>query len=352
MPPAIMRNETDSIPVHVIAGPLGVGKTTAILEYVRRQAGWQKIAVLVNDFGPVGLDGAILKAGAPSGDGLQVVNVPGGCVCCVGADGLITGMRRILKLSEVLNNQHTPHPLAPGSTGGSGGSEVPGVPEIPGAGVDRILIEPSGIAMPAQVVDQLRELSHEHALDLRPTIVLLDAREFASGFAPEMPYYQRLIEAADVLIANRCDQASDQTVIQFRQFADTLDPPKLRVLTTHHGLIPDDIFDLPSVHADTKPDATHNRHPHDHHAHGTTWPPESVFQHEPLEQAVRNALGRIDRFKGVFHTTSGWRQIEIARGGLITRETQHRRDSRAEWIARGAFDHASFTQSIDSCRVK
>lgn len=315
-----MRQETTPIPVHVIAGPLGVGKTTAILEYVRRQAGWQKIAVLVNDFGPVGLDGAILEAGAavPSGDGLRIVNVPGGCVCCVGADGLMTGMRRLLKLP----------------------------------GIDRIIIEPSGIAMPAQIIDQLRALSSDHALDIRPIIVLLDAREFASGFAPDMPYYQRLIEAADVLIANRCDQAFDETIALFQRFAESLDPSKLRVLTTHHGLIPDDVFDLAPLPVGEWQGEGDEDHSHDdHQANGKTWPPELIFRYGLLEATIRDQLGKIDRFKGIFHTNSGWSQIEIARDELVINETQHRRDSRAEWITSGAFDHASFTQGIDSCRV-
>jgi len=78
------------LPVHLVAGPLGVGKTTAILSYVERHAGREHVAVLVNDFGPVGMDGAIMRGaiGRVVGDQMKVLTIPGGCLCCASADAL------------------------------------------------------------------------------------------------------------------------------------------------------------------------------------------------------------------------------------------------------------------------
>ena len=71
------------IPTNIITGFLGTGKTTSILHLLRHNTGGEKWAVLVNEFGEVGIDGALLTPGA-----FAVKEVPGGCMCC--AAGLPT----------------------------------------------------------------------------------------------------------------------------------------------------------------------------------------------------------------------------------------------------------------------
>ena len=66
-------------PCYVIAGPLGVGKTSAILNCLKQQPQGTRVGVLVNDFGPIGLDQVRLGAEAPT---TKVVNLHGGCICC------------------------------------------------------------------------------------------------------------------------------------------------------------------------------------------------------------------------------------------------------------------------------
>ncbi|MEN9464185.1 MAG: hypothetical protein RL217_366, partial [Pseudomonadota bacterium] len=64
--------------VHIITGFLGTGKTTAILHLLKNKNPNEKWAVLVNEFGEIGIDGTILKQA-----GVAVREVPGGCLCCV-----------------------------------------------------------------------------------------------------------------------------------------------------------------------------------------------------------------------------------------------------------------------------
>jgi len=285
---------SDRIPVHIVAGPLGVGKTTAILRYVQRQAGREHVAVLVNDYGPVGMDGSIL-GGSPGGAGMELLSIPGGCLCCASADALAAGIPKLASLP----------------------------------GVTRIIIEPSGLAMPAQVVDLLRRLAAGHALDVRPTIVLIDAAEFRAELAEHMPYYRRLVESADVLVANRADKADAKAVARFEAWAAGLFPPKLRVVVTEHGELPDEVFTLQSA-ATPASGATTHEHTHPLQAHGQVWPADAVFDADGVEQAIRAAQPA--RFKGIFHTTRGWLLLQWARGELAVTPTEHRRDSRAEWI--------------------
>lgn len=71
-----------SIPCQIIAGPLGIGKTTTLLAYLKRQQGRERIAILVNDFGTLGIDGTLLNANPGSPESPRIVSVPGGCLCC------------------------------------------------------------------------------------------------------------------------------------------------------------------------------------------------------------------------------------------------------------------------------
>ncbi len=301
-----MTDQT-TIPCHIVAGPLGVGKTSAILNYLCRHAANQRVGVLVNDFGPIGLDSTTLQAEAPT---TKVINVPGGCICCTMLSELPDCIRRIT-CEQTL---------------------------------DRLIIEPSGMASPAQVVDTLRQTQSQLAITLQPTIVILSATDFDAETFERMFYYHVFCEAADVLVFNRCDQASDVKINAARQWADKLDPPKLRVLTTSHGELPSDVFDLT---ADSLRTHTPTGHEHDHHHHhhdptihpgGFVLEAERSFDEERLlvnlmricHQGVDN--NQVLRLKGVFHTTAGWQSIEIANREVSLRPSAHRRDNRMEWL--------------------
>jgi G3E family GTPase len=293
-------------PCHVIAGPLGVGKTTAVIDYVRRHAGLQRVAVLVNDFGQMGLDGAIVGGAVGTGldSGCEIVTIPGGCICCVAAEGLINGIMKLAQLEDI----------------------------------DRILIEPSGLAMPHQIIDLLRQLQDDGRLEVRPVITMLDASKFHAGWTSEMPYFRNMVDAADILIANRSDLADAGTIEKFRQWADGLYPPKLRFIVTQFGQIPDDVFELAG-----QPMAAPLPHDH-HHEHdvnpdqtgGKCWDASVVFDNESLLGEIKTLTdnGNILRLKSIFNTNKGWQVIEYARGELTNGPTGYRRDSRIDWITK------------------
>ena len=295
------------LPCHVIAGPLGVGKTTAILDYLRRHAGEQQVGVLVNDFGPVGLDGAIME-GDTDDAGLAVTTVPGGCVCCAAAEGLVTSLQRLLTME-----------------------------------LDRLIIEPSGMADPAQVLHLLRQVAAESRLVLRPAIALLDPQDFHAESGQPSPYFRLMANAADILVLNRTDTADPGTAEAFQAWAATLDPAPLRVATTEHGRLADEWFELTA-----EPARAPTHHDHDDAAHdpadrtgGLIWPAATVFNHGDLVQAL-TAIAEdgidgvaIPRLKGIFHTDKGWFVMQIGDGQLSLRVTPARRDSRVDWVSDG-----------------
>ncbi|MEM9296479.1 MAG: GTP-binding protein [Planctomycetota bacterium] len=334
------------IPCNLVAGPLGVGKTTAILNYLRRHASSQRVGVLVNDFGPVGLDSTTLAAEAP---GTKVLNVPGGCICCTMLAELPDRIGRL----------------------------------VSDEGVDRLIIEPSGMAAPSQVVDLLRANQRELGIDLRPAIVMLSAVDFDEETFARMPYYHVFSEAADVLVFNRSDQAGEAKTKRAVQWGAELDPPKLRVLSTSHGELPSEVFDLSCEgcghdhghqhghdhghphghdHGDGHEHSHDHDHEHHHHDHdhdpavrpgGFVLDAERQFDEQVLlVNLMRVCHAGVDgnevlRLKGVFHTHDDWWSIEIANREVTYRQSAYRRDSRMEWISRpGVIDQEQMLLEI------
>ncbi|MBB6431719.1 CobW family GTP-binding protein [Algisphaera agarilytica] len=324
-------------PCHIIAGPLGVGKTTAILDYLRQHAASQRVGVLVNDFGPVGLDSTTLQAEAP---GTKVLNVPGGCICCTMLSELPNCINRLLSEQDL----------------------------------DRLIIEPSGMASPAQVIDLLRGAQLQLKINLQPAVVMLNTVDFDEETFERMGYYQMFCEAADILVFNRCDQATEPKIERARQWAGKLDPPKLRVVTTSHGQLPAELFEDSggASHGDQSADHHHHHHEHEHgHHHGHDH--DHAHDHDPgvrpggfiLDSSRRfdqevlliNLMricyqgiegNEILRLKGVFQTNSGWQSIEIANQEVSFRPSAHRRDNRMEWLTKpGEVAQEQILEEID-----
>ncbi|MBI3090391.1 MAG: GTP-binding protein [Candidatus Tectomicrobia bacterium] len=328
-------------PITLITGALGAGKTTTILGLLARHPEFAT-AVLVNEFGQIGIDAATLKGGGRQLGELLVREVPGGCVCCVAAAELARGLATLLADPTL----------------------------------DRILVEPTGLAKTSQLVDLLRRRPFDTLADLQPIITLVDAGRFARSSWQAVPYFHDQVEAAEVLVVNHCDAVDEATTRRCLEIARALYPPKWRVIATSFGRLPDEGFaaeptaerrwggrlsaaqmeagDAPSAHAGespASPSRTAAPHPpqhgavlHDHEAFTSAswlWPPTARFSAARLDLlfarwgADRGSRRRIERAKGVFATEQGWLLMELAGGRPHQRPTHHRRDSRCTIILAG-----------------
>jgi G3E family GTPase len=191
-----VTDENRRIPVNLVTGFLGVGKTTALKGLMARCPSAERWAVLVNEFGEVGIDGALL-----AGRGFAVEEVAGGCLCCVMAPAFTTGLNRLIR------------------------RERP----------DRILIEPSGLGHPARVLGTLSGPIYAGVLEVRATVCLMDARHLASARHRGHPSFQDQIHLADVLLANKADLYAAHDITAFEDFAARLNPPKQRFALTEGG---------------------------------------------------------------------------------------------------------------------
>ena len=304
------------IPVHIITGFLGAGKTTAILDILKREGSGRRTAVLVNEWGEVSLDGPIVASEYP---GLEIREISGGCICCSAGAELDRVLAKILER----------------------------------IGPDRILVEPSGIAKTGDIIDLIRSRLADGTLEIRPIVCLVDAARFVKTRAMELPIYRDQVESAQVLVANRCDLADPETREAFHEAASLLFPPKMAVYTTSFGKLPPEVLEMPAVRpAATIPDPA--RDALDFKEAGWTWPPETVFCESRLSRLFRNAAAletHIERAKGVFHTDKGWFLMEVAGGEFHRRHTQYRAMSRCQFIAEAGqkADFGTLKQVVDAC---
>jgi cobalamin biosynthesis protein CobW len=140
------------IPVTVITGFLGAGKTTLIRHLMQNPQG-KRLAILVNEFGTMGVDGDILKSCADENCPVEnIVELANGCICCTVADDFIPTIEILMAM-----------------------------PQRP----DHILIETSGLALPKPLLKAFDWPAIRSRITVDGVIALADAEAVAAGrFAP------------------------------------------------------------------------------------------------------------------------------------------------------------------------
>ena len=179
-----------AIPTNLITGFLGVGKTTAVIDLLKRKVPGSRWAVLVNEYGDVSIDGALIEGSGP--EGVTVREVGGGCVCCASAPYLPVALHFLLLDAK---------------------------PE-------RLVIETTGLGHPARLLDTLRA-NYRDRLELRASLCLVDPADFAKPEMRENRVFLDQIQLADVVVMNKLDTATPELVADFQQWANGLFPPKL-----------------------------------------------------------------------------------------------------------------------------
>ncbi|SIO08791.1 GTPase, G3E family [Sulfurivirga caldicuralii] len=318
------------IPTWLISGGLGSGKTTTVQQLLRKKPAYEHWALLINDFGAVGLDAALL-----ANQGATVHAVEGGCACCSGAGALEAA------LQEAMN--HAP---------------------------DRLLIEPSGMSVADVLVDTL--LRHE-GIELHGVIYVLDA---AHADPQELIRWQSVLNQltlADLVLLNKTDLAPPGRCDALERVLDSLYPPKT-VLRTQNGTL--DLATLEALQPYRGPRFMPPAAPHQHGGAVTTttlqnwphggekriqqgisastgwlWPPETAFDWRGakrlLEKVGDPPYGDVQRLKAVLHIGEGrWMAFQWMHGQLTRELSSWRRDSRLEIIHGASFDTSAFEQAL------
>lgn len=194
------------VPVNIIAGGLGAGKTTAVNHLLGQRPKGERWAILVNEYGEVGVDAALLGQ-QDSGSGVEIRELAGGCICCTA--GFLFEMSLVTLL---------------------------------GRRPDRLIIEPTGLATLTGIIEVLELPGLRDAVDLRSVITLVDGTRVNAGDAT--PEEQDQIAAADILLVNHTDRAAPDEVAAFLAAANAAFPPRAHVGSISHARVPFRLLDL------------------------------------------------------------------------------------------------------------
>lgn len=214
------------IPVTVLSGYLGSGKTT-IMNHILNNRQGLKVAVIVNDMGEVNVDAALIdQAGGLSKTDEKLVAMSNGCICCTLREDLLVEVERLAKEGKF----------------------------------DYLLIESSGISEPIPVAQTFSYQDEKMGIDLTrfceldTMVTVVDANRFLKNFnsgdslidrkqgineADDREIADLLIdqvEFCDVLIINKCDLVDERTVTKLEHVMRTLQPDA-RIIRTVQGRV-------------------------------------------------------------------------------------------------------------------
>lgn len=317
-----------NIPTHLIAGPLGAGKTSLIRALLAQKPADERWAVLINEFGQTGLDAALLHR---DDSGVSFTEVAGGCLCCVNGVPFQTGLNRLLRKARP----------------------------------QRLLIEPSGLGHPLQLLQLLRLPPWDRVLTVQPPLLVLDASALAGG-AALTPEQQALAAQAGLLVLNKSEGLEGST----RAAVQAGLPARPSCWTTQGQLPPDQLpgFDcsatasaedllpslapspLTSVWLDPKRPVVLCHADRGGWSIGWRWHPSQVFDCQRIRETLAALPWR--RAKLVLQTEQGWLAANAVDGlPLVFKASEWRRDSRLELIFDEAQEEEALRHRIDQCRV-
>jgi G3E family GTPase len=188
-------------PTLIVGGYLGAGKTT-LVNHLLRNAGGRRIAVMVNDFGELTIDADLIEGAEGS-----VLALAGGCVCCSFGSDLLGALQDVL--------QRQPQP-------------------------DLILIETSGVALPAAVARSARLLP---GLSIDGIVLMLDAETVRQRSAD--PYVGDLVRQqlldADLLILNKTELCTPTALAELTAWLPSMTTAGTPVVPAHQARVPPEL---------------------------------------------------------------------------------------------------------------
>lgn len=246
----------DRIPTTIITGFLGAGKTTLIRHLLQNTRG-QRLALIVNEFGDVGVDGEILRGcGVESCSAENIIELANGCICCTVADDFIPAIETLLQRNE--------RP-------------------------DHIIIETSGLALPKPLVKAFDWPAIRANLTVDGVVAVVDGAAVVAGtFAdnPDLVIEQRAADSsldhdnpleevfedqllcADLIVLNKIDLLSSEEKTEVREHIASILPRGVKIVSTVEGRIDPEVLLGIEAAAEDDIDARKSHHDdeaeHDH----------------------------------------------------------------------------------------
>ena len=178
--------------VNLLFGFLGSGKTTLVRHILAERAQQQRLAVIVNEFGEVGIDGAIIE-----GREVDVVELTSGCLCCTLKGSLLNAIEELHEVS----------------------------------GIDHVVVEATGVAQPEDMLETLADPDFRSNVDIGPLVTVVNAPKFSRLLDGLGDFYGAQIANADVLLLNKIDLATPAELESVREQVQQLNPKAIVLFT-------------------------------------------------------------------------------------------------------------------------
>lgn len=198
----------NNIPTNIITGALGVGKTTLIHSLLKNKPENERWAILVNEFGEVGIDGSMLmglssKSSANDTQDIFIKEVPGGCMCCTSGLPMQIALNLLLAQSKP----------------------------------DRLLIEPTGLGHPKEVLQTLTQSHYKDLLNVQATLTLIDARKLSNSRWRSHPTFQEQMQIADTLVVTKSDLYEEDHTNELAEYMSELGVSTTPIVFSDKGQI-------------------------------------------------------------------------------------------------------------------
>jgi len=306
------------VPTNIVTGFLGVGKTSAILNLMKNKPNNERWAILVNEFGEIGIDGSLMGGQHSEERKVFIREVPGGCMCCS------AGLPMQIALNQLLTE----------------------------AKPDRLLIEPTGLGHPKEVLQVLSSEHYRKVLKLQKTITLVDARKLSESRYSEHETFVQQIAIADRVVGNKVDLYHEGDESLLLSYVGKYARPDTAVSFAQYGDIPFELFEGETVmyeqhehhhyHHQRKPLASELPLPESgvmkasnkgegFHSIGWRFAVDKVFERAKLVPMLLAI--QAERIKGVFITQDGVFGYNLTLDGLTEVELDDCSESRVEVIS-------------------
>mgnify|MGYP002570709258 CR=1 FL=1 len=311
--------------VDIISGFLGAGKTTFIKKLIEDVFPGERLVLIENEFGEIGIDGGFLKDA-----GVEITEMNSGCICCTLVGDFSKALQKVLV-------DYTP---------------------------DRVIIEPSGVGKLSDVVKAIEGVKDEADIEIDGRITVVDGKKAKMYMKNFGEFFKDQVEHASTIVVSRTQMMTDEkveecvhTLREENAEATIISTPwdELGKEAISHALTKgaeiESLFEDHEDHDHDHDHCDHDHHDHDHHDHDhdcccghdhdhhhhhhaddvfTSWGKETVHKYteEELDYLLKalsetTSYGTILRSKGIIQMTDGsWKQFDLVPEEYEVREGQ------------------------------
>ena len=298
--------------VDIISGFLGAGKTTFIKQLINQAFAGEKLVLIENEFGEIGIDGGFLKNA-----GIEITEMNSGCICCTLVGDFSKALKKVLE-------EYQP---------------------------DRVIIEPSGVGKLSDIMKAIEDVKKDADIEIDGRITVVDGKKAKLYLKNFGEFFKDQVEHASAIVISRTQAMSDDKIEECVHMLRDENKEAAIISTPWEQLGKEAIAHalekgsklaglLEETHGQECCHHEHHHHEHEacghehHHHHAdeifTSWGKETAHKYtkEELDFMLKalsetEAYGTVLRSKGIIQMSDGsWRQFDLVPQEYEVREGQ------------------------------